>query len=440
MHPSRVRWSMAALLLAITSLTYLDRLNMMVAAARIRGEFGLTDVQIGTILSAFVLGYALFQIPGGVLVDVMGSKRLLGLAMLWWTLFTVLTALADRLPLAAWFGVSWSFILVRFLVGVGEAPALPSANKMVGLWMAPQERALGNGIFIAGLGLGGAVAPPLVVWLMQTWGWRVSFWVTGALGLPLLLVWLFFATNRPEEHRRVNAAELAWIRSGAIAADPPAEPASIPWRVILSHSSVWALVGSYFLAGYTGYVFFTWSFLYIVNVRKLPVAQAGLWTMTPFLAMAILSPVGGYVSDWAVRRWGSRWGRRVSVLVGMGLAALFLMTGSFIAHARLAIVLMALAAGFTGFAVVTWWATTVDITRRFAGSVAGIMNTAGNLGGVVSPTLTPYLAERFGWVAALGVAAAAATLAGLLWFFVHPERSLEVKENEKWLWEPQASS
>jgi len=424
MHPSRVRWFMAALLLAITSLTYLDRLNMMVAAARIRSEFGLTDVQIGTILSAFVLGYALFQIPGGVLVDVIGPKRLLGLAMFWWSLFTAMTALADKLPLVRWLGVGWSFIVVRFLIGVGEAPALPSANKVVGLWMAPEERALGNSIFIAGLGLGGAVAPPLVVWLMETWGWRTSFWVTGTLGLPLLLVWILVATNRPEEHRRVNAAELAWIRRGTVAADPPAHSASIPWRVILSHSSVWALVCSYFLAGYTGYVFFTWSFLYIVSVRKLPIAQAGLWTMAPFLAMAVLSPVGGYVSDWAVRRWDRRWGRRFSALLGMSLAALFLLTGSVIAQARLAIVLIALAAGFTGFATVNWWATTVDITRRYAGSVAGIMNTAGNLGGVISPTLTPYLAERFGWVIALGVAATAALLAGLLWFFVHPDRAL----------------
>jgi ACS family glucarate transporter-like MFS transporter len=109
----------------------------------------------------------------------------------------------------------------------------------------------------------------------------------------------------------------------------------------------------------------------------------------------------------------------------MELAALFLMTGSVVAHVRLAIGLIALAAGFTGFAVVTWWATTVDLTRRYAGSVAGLMNTAGNLGGVLSPTLTPYLAKRFGWVAALGVAAGAALLAGLFWFFVHPDRPLQ---------------
>ena len=175
MRPSRLRWLFATVLLLVTSLTYLDRLNMMVAAARTRSEFGLTDVQIGTQLSAFVLGYALFQIPSGVMVDVVGPERLLGLTMLWWSLFAAMTALADKLPLVGWFGITWSFIVVEFLLGVSEAPALPAANKIVGLCMAPEERALGNGIFIAGLGLGGAVAPPLVVWVMETWGWRMSF-------------------------------------------------------------------------------------------------------------------------------------------------------------------------------------------------------------------------------------------------------------------------
>ncbi|RMG54398.1 MAG: MFS transporter [Acidobacteria bacterium] len=425
MQPTRVRWILALLLLAITSLTYLDRLNIMVAAARIAEEFALTEVQIGTILSAFVLGYALFQIPGGILVDVLGPRRLLGLALLWWSMFTILTALVADLPLAQWMGISWAFIVVRFLVGVGEAPALPSANKMIGLWMAPGERALGNGIFIAGLGLGGAVAPPFVVWLMETWGWRASFWVTGLLGLPLLLWWLTSVTDRPEDHPRVNRAELAHIRGSGERAESPTTPSSTPWRLILSRADVWALVGSYFLAGYTAYIFFTWSFLYIVNVRKLPVARAGFWTMTPFLAMAILSLVGGRASDWAAQRWGKTWGRRLPVMSGMSLAGLFLITGSQTSHARLAIVFLALAAGLTGFATVNWWATTVDLTRRFAGSLAGLMNTAGNLGGVVSPTLTPYLAERFGWETALAVAAGTAVLAGALWIFIHPDRPLQ---------------
>lgn len=423
--PSRVRWRIAALLLAMTSLMYVDRLNISVAAAHIQNEFGLTSVQIGTILSAFVLGYALFQIPGGVLTDLIGPKRMLALAILCWSLSTILTALGPELPLARWLGLSWSFVVLRSLVGVGEAPALPAANKLIGLWMPPQERALGNGIFIAGFGLGGALTPPLIVWLMETWGWRASFWVTGLLGLPLLAVWLSYVTTRPEEHRRVNSAELTEIRGSADPASDPAQRSPVPWRALLSRGSIWALVVSYFLSGYFNYVFFTWYFLYVLKVRHLSVTHASFWAMTPFIAMTVLSPVGGYASDRAVRRFGVKWGRRLPVFLGTAIAALLMVVGAHAQSSILANVLMALAAGASAFALVNWWATTVDITRRFAGSLAGIMNTAGNLGGVISPTLTPYLAERFSWMVALSFAAVTALLAGILWFFVRPDEALE---------------
>lgn len=425
MRPTRVRWHIAGLLLAITSVTYIDRINISVAATHIQKEFGLSNIEIGGILSAFVLGYALFQIPGGTLVDVMGPKRLLGLAILWWSVFTALTAFAAELPVGHWLGLFWSFVILRFLVGVGEAPALPGANKLVGLWMAARERALGNGIFIAGLGLGGALTPPLIVWLMETWGWRASFWATALLGIPLLLVWVVYATSRPEEHPGVNAAELAAIRGRVNLVTPPKLPTSIPWRALLSRGSIWALTVSYFLTGYSTYIFFTWYFLYIVNVRKLPVAHASLWATAPFLAMTVLAPIGGFVSDRAVHHWGVKWGRRLPVFFGMGMAGILLIMGAGTHHATAAMAMMALAAGSTAFALVNWWATTVDITRRYAGTLAGIMNTAGNLGGVVSPTLTPYLADRFGWVVALDFAAGMALLAGFLWLFVRPDRPLE---------------
>lgn len=425
MRPTQVRWHIAGLLLAIITLTYVDRINISVAATHIQSEFALSDVQLGMILSAFILGYALFQIPAGVLVDKVGAKRLLSLAVLFWSFFTALTAFAAELPLAHWLNLSWSFIILRFLVGVGEAPALLGANKIVGLWMAPRERALGNGIFIAGLGLGGAVTFPLIVWLMEAWGWRASFWVTALLGLPLLACWQYYAADRPEDHPRVNPAELALVRDPSSLVETASQRVPVPWRALLSQPSIWALVGSYFLAGYSMYIFFTWFFLYIVNVRNLPVTHAGFWATVPFIAMTILAPVGGYVSDRSVRHWGLKWGRRLPVILSMGMAAALLLIGTHAQSARLAILSMALAAGLISFAIANWWATTVDITRRFAGSLAGVMNTAGNLGGVLSPTLTPYLADRYGWVVALDFAAGATLLAGFLWLFVRPDRPLE---------------
>lgn len=422
---STVRWRIAMLLLFVISLTYVDRLNIAIAARHIQAEFAFDDVQIGLILSAFPLGYALFQIPGGVLADKFGPRCLFAWALFLWSAFTALTAIAGDLPSAGWWGIAWSFFFFRLLVGIGEAPAFPAANKMVSLWMAASERSLGSGIFIAGLGVGGVIAPPLIIWLASHWGWRASFWVTGALGLPLLVAWLWYVRDDPAEHRSVSQSELKWIRSPGQAGSATARIRDrIPWRALFSHPGVWALVLSYFLAGYVAYIFFTWSFKYIVDVRKVPEVAAAAWATGPFLAMAVLAPLGGWVSDRLVAALGRKRGRQVSVIGAMGLASLLLLLGGRIEHTYVAITLLALAAGFTGFAMVNWWAATTEIAEEFSGSLAGIMNTAGNLGGAVSPSLTPLLAGTLGWTAALYVAAGAAALAALLWLFIDPERRL----------------
>ena len=258
--PSSIRWRIAGLLLVITTLTFIDRFNMSVAANYIQKEFALSNTQVGGLLSAFVLGYALFQIPGGMLGDRYGPRRMLLWAVLWWSAFTALTAAAPDLFLAKWIGVVGSLWLVGFLIGCGEAPAFPNA-KVIGLWMAPDERARGNSSFIVGVGIGGTFTPPAIAYTMANYGWRVCFVACGALGLIVAAIWYWYATDRPEQHPGVNSAEFA--RIGAVQA---AERTSLraPWRRILSNQTVWALVFSNFMLGYVtaistfGFIF-TWS-------------------------------------------------------------------------------------------------------------------------------------------------------------------------------------
>src|SRR5689334_10576546 len=168
--PTAIRWRLFGLLLTVVTLTFIDRFNMNVAAKYVQQEFSLSDVQIGSLLSAFVLGYALFQAPGGWLGDRFGARRVLTVAIVWWSIFTGLTAASPDLPLSEWFGVAGSFWIVRFLIGVGEAPALPNTNKMIGRWMAVSERARGSSLFLVAVGIGGAFTPPLIAWIMVNWG------------------------------------------------------------------------------------------------------------------------------------------------------------------------------------------------------------------------------------------------------------------------------
>ena len=213
-RPTFVRWQVMACITLVTMLTYLDRLNLGIAAKFINDEFHFGTQTMGWILSAFVLGYSLFQIPGGWLGDRIGPRNVLAAAIVLWSIFTALTALAPRLAAHGWISVAWAFIAVRFLVGAGEAATSPNGNKIVGSWMRASARGTGASFTILGVGLGGAITPPLIAWIMLRYGWRTSFYFAGLLGLIVVVLWLALVTNSPEENPRVNRAELDLIRAG----------------------------------------------------------------------------------------------------------------------------------------------------------------------------------------------------------------------------------
>ena len=207
LKPTRVRWTILFLLLLISIVTYIDRVNISVTARQMMPSLGLTDLQMGQIFSAFVLGYALFQIPGGWLGDRWGPRRVLTFAVVWWSIFTALTAIAPTLPLAHFLGIMGSLMVVRFLIGIGEAAALPNFNRAVANWHPPQERGLGIGITIGGIGIGSALTPPVTAWIMVNFGWQTAFYAAGLLGIVIALLWYWYATDFPRQHPHVNEAE-----------------------------------------------------------------------------------------------------------------------------------------------------------------------------------------------------------------------------------------
>lgn len=423
---SHYRWVTLGLLLVISMVTYIDRVNISIAGRYIRDIYGLSSVEMGQIFSAFVFGYALFQIPSGWLADRVGPRRLLTFAILWWSLFTAVTALAGTLFTVRLLGVLGSFILIRFLIGAGEAAAYPSFNRIIAFWMAPGERAFANSLVLGASGLGAAVTPPFIVWIMETYGWKESFYVSGLIGVGVAAAWYRYSTDRPQDHSRVNAAELATIQGQD---GPPkgsqAAGGRRPLGFLIRNRNIRLLIVSNFLFGYVAYIYLTWFYLYLVDVRQFSVLQSSFFGTLPFIAITVMTPMGGILSDRLCRNYGRRWGRRLVVIGGMSVTALLIVIGGAVEDAYLAIFTLSLGAGFLYFSLSPYWATIIDISRENTGVVSGMMNTGGNIGGTISPTLTPYLASLLGWSWALNIAALAALLAGLLWFFIDADSTVE---------------
>ena len=424
-RPTNARWTIVALLLGISIITYIDRVNISITARQMIPALGLTNVQMGQIFSAFVLGYALFQIPGGWLGDRWGPRKILTLAVIWWSIFTAATALAPTSFLAGILGIWGALMLVRFLIGVGEAAALPNFNRAVANWCGPHERGLGIAVTISGIGVGSALTPPITAWIMVNYGWQAAFYLAGAIGVIMAFAWYGFSTDYPETHPRVNAQEAALIRGN----EPPYHQANaktrVPWKAFVQTPSVWWLVLSYTCFGYVAYVYLTWFYLYLVDERGFSVLRGALFASSPFIAMTIFCPAGGWITDHLSKRFGLNRGRSWIGMASMTLAAMSIILGAVIDAPFVAIAFLSLGAGWLYFTIGAFWSTPVDLSKAHAGTLSGLMNTGANLGGTLSPTLTPWIANQFGWPVALGVAAAMALVGALAWLKIRPGDGLK---------------
>jgi ACS family glucarate transporter-like MFS transporter len=418
MFPGRIRWVLVAWMFAISAVAYLDRVNISIAGGSIERDFHLTHVQLGWVFSAFALGYALFQAPGGRLADRFGPRKIIALGTIWWGVFTSLTAFVP----AGIAGMLAVLLGVRFLLGVGEAVVYPACNRLVASWIPSQERGLANGWIFAGVGAGAGIAPPLVTYLLVHYGWRWSFWASALLGLAAGAIWLMIARDRPSDHPWVGPAEAAHIRAGLPEKTPAA---AAPWLSILGSREVLAMAGSYFAYGYAAYIYFTWFFIYLSGVRGMDLKASAYYGMLPFIAMAVASPLGGWISDRLTRRRGKRVGRCLFAAAAMALSGCFISLAMLARNAQLASLILAGGAGALYLSQSSFWSVTADLAGSSAGSVSGVMNMGGQFGAVVTASLTPLIAAHFGWPASFLTATVLCLAGAAAWLLVDPSASLK---------------
>ncbi len=408
-----IRWTLVFWIFLLSCVAYLDRVNLSIAGKSIAKDFGITNVQLGWVFSAFLIGYGLFQAPAGRVADRLGARLVLTLSVIWWAVFTVAITI---LP-SQWSFALFALIVTRFCLGIGEAIMYPASNCVVSAWIPTAERGFANGLIFAGVGFGAGVTSPLIAYIMSHHGWRAAFWVSALIGLIAGSVWFLLARNKPQQHPWISPVEIDLIEAG-LPAETKSYSRQLPWLVILANADVLALTFSYFTFGYVAQIFFSWFFIYLNEVRLLDLRQSSLYTMLPFISMAVGSIVGGLISDHITKARGRRLGRCGIAVVGIVLCAVFIAVGTQVASAPLASIVLAGGAGSLYLAQSSFWSESADIGGNSAGSVSGVMNMGGQMGGALTASLTPWVAVHLGWNVAFLIAAGLAILGASAWLFV----------------------
>jgi sugar phosphate permease len=420
-HATRGRWYILLLISLMYLITYLDRVNISTAAPVISKEFGFDKITMGAIFSAFVWAYALFQVPGGWLGDRLGPRRILTAIVTYWSVMTAATAMA---------GSAVSFIVVRFLFGIGEAGAFPVATRAMQLWYPREERGFVQGITHSASRAGAAIAPPIVVAIMSTLGWQWVFYICGAVGLVWAAWWYFSYRDLPEDHPMVNQIELQRIRgldqAGNINQPTTEAKASVPWATLLRSPNMWAIMCAYFTYVYCLWIFLSWLPSYLVEFRHFTLIKVGIFASLPLWAGVIGDTVGGLATDWLLKKTGSaKLARRTVAIVGMLGCCVFIVPAALTEDAYTAVYCLTAALFFLECTIGPSWAVPMDVGGKYSGTVSGMMNMAGNIGGALSPLVFGVLVQYGNWQAPFIVAASLLVLGAAVWaFWLDPDVSV----------------
>lgn len=419
-RPTKTRWMLAYVMFFITFMVYMDRVNLSVAAPEIMKEFGFTKMEMGYLQTAFFIGYSLMQVPGGIMTELFGHRKIVPIAVALWSFFTALTA---------WCTSLWSFLAMRFLFGIGEGPVYPAFNNYTARWFNKGEKAKANAFLVGGTFIGPVIGPVATVALIMSFGWRSAFILFGLLGIIAGVLWWWLATDSPRENSRVNEAEIAHIESGVTQLETKKKVA--PWSNFLGSSQFWGIGIQYFIADYIMYVFLAWLPLYLMEVHKFSLQKMGFAASLPWIAIAVMTFVTGYLSDKLVSNGASK----VKARSYFGISGLVICCGALYLAAiattpTMNVLWMTISLGSLGMTFNASWTACNDIGGQFSASVSGWMNLCGNLGGVLAPITTAWIATQYGWQMALLVTAASAIVGIVAWLAVKPDRQLTL-DSEK---------
>ncbi len=408
------RYQLVGVFVVFAVITYLDRNSLSAIGSDITKDLNLSDIQWGWILGAFSLAYGAFEIPTGILVDKYGPKITLFRIVLWWSFFTILTG----------FATGFYFLLItRFLFGAGEAGAFPTVSVAIARWFPSIERGRVQSVIWMGSRLGGALAPILSIWLAHDYGWRTVFYIFGSLGFVWAAAWWLWFKDEPRDMLNIKPAEVAEIEAGR--SIKSTTHALLPWGVILRNGNLWALMGMYHFLLYGAYFYMSWMPKYLEKGRHIPKAELGFLVSLPFILGMGGCLAGGFVSDYLVKKRGLTFGRRYVGMFGLVMAGICMIIGTMIQNTNVAIVFLALGLAFKDFTLPVAWAVATDIGGKRAGTIAGTMGLAGQLGSsIMAPAFGYILTATGSYEIPVRIIGVLVIIGGLLWLRIDANKPL----------------
>lgn len=408
--PSRKRFFIMVLLFITVVINYLDRSNLSIAAPALTSELGIDPIHVGLVFSAFGWTYAAMQIPGGWLVDRVPPRILYTVALVLWSLATVML------------GFAASFIalfVLRMAVGALEAPAYPINSRVVTTWFPERERATTIGFYTSGQFVGLAFLTPVLAWLQHAFGWHMVFVATGAVGILWGVIW-YAVYREPRDFKGANEAEIELIREGGGLVDIQQEQAKTKARfswadlgIVLTQRKLWGIYLGQFCLNSTLWFFLTWFPTYLVKYRGMDFIKSGMLASLPFLAAFVGVLCSGFFSDWLIRRGASvGLARKLPIISGL-LISTAIIGANFVDSTPLVIAFLALAFFGNGLASITWSLVSTLAPARLLGLTGGVFNFIGNLSAIVTPIVIGFLASGASFAPAITYIAALALLGAL---------------------------
>lgn len=417
-HKTYIRWYVVAMCFFVSFLTIVDRVAISAAMNDMSADLGISNLEFGWVFGVFALGYALFQIPAGWLVDRYGPRLFLGSIVLLWSVFTGWTGLVYGLT---------TLIVIRFLFGMAEAGAYPGCSRAFYSWLPGGERGIAQGILFTGSRLGAALGLFMMSFVVIHAGWRTSFLLLAAIGIVWALFWYYWFRDKPSAKASVGARELALIQENQrVAASTNQEKRSMPWKRLFLNRNTALLILQYFASNFTFFICFSWLLPYLRSEYNLSAAEAGVYASVPLYFGAVANWLSGLTVDYIYRKGHWRLSRRLPAICGFGLAVIALLGVANATTVVSAVIFFSIATFGVDLTLSPSWAACIDVGRSFTGTVSGGMNMVGNLGSFVSSLAFPYLLALTGSAEAYFYGAAGLNLMAIFaWLLINPQQSAE---------------